>query len=599
MVWCNHCVKNVPGIRPYDGALACNLCGRILENFNFSTEVTFVKNAAGQSQASGNIVSSVQSGIPSSRERRYRIARDEFMNLRDALGIGDERADVIDMAVRFFKSAVEQNFTKGRRTELVQASCLYLTCRELNVPFLLIDFSSYLRVSVYELGSVYLQLCEMLYIADNRNYEKLVDPSIFIPRFSNSLLKGTKVKGVVETARDIIASMKRDWIQTGRKPSGICGAALYTAALSHGIKCSKSDIVNIVHICEATLTKRLTEFGNTESGNLNVVELRERESQKISFTTKPTSNKEAVFCMHQDSKPFGYGLCKDCYEDFIKVSGGLVGGSNPPAFQRAEKERMDKAARDENEGGIGSLNHDEQLYSDYCSMSKSEKQCSEKGENNKDGAEEHADTSDESDNFSDISDDEVDGYINNEEETHYKTITWTEMNKDYLEEQAAKEAALKAASEALKASNSNCPEHARKAFEAAKADAAKSRKEKQQKKAEEAKNAAPPATAMEAVRRTLEKKRLSSVINYDVLEELFDTSTAEKSPKRSKTETDIEKKEVKSNEHEKGENEDEAEEDEEEGNVESYDMSTDFQDGEKFYEEDEEEEEDGNDFGLY
>jgi len=27
---------------------ACDLCGRILENFNFSTDVTFVKNAAGQ-----------------------------------------------------------------------------------------------------------------------------------------------------------------------------------------------------------------------------------------------------------------------------------------------------------------------------------------------------------------------------------------------------------------------------------------------------------------------------------------------------------------------------------------------------------------------
>ncbi|VYS56783.1 unnamed protein product [Arabidopsis thaliana] len=557
MVWCNHCVKNVPGIRPYDGALACNLCGRILENFHFSTEVTFVKNAAGQSQASGNIVRSVQSGITSSRERRFRIARDELMNLKDALGIGDERDDVIVIAAKFFEMAVEQNFTKGRRTELVQASCLYLTCRELNIALLLIDFSSYLRVSVYELGSVYLQLCEMLYLVENRNYEKLVDPSIFMDRFSNSLLKGKNNKDVVATARDIIASMKRDWIQTGRKPSGICGAALYTAALSHGIKCSKTDIVNIVHICEATLTKRLIEFGDTDSGNLNVNELRERESHKRSFTMKPTSNKEAVLCMHQDSKPFGYGLCEDCYKD-----------------------------------------------SDYCSMSKRGKQCSEKGEKDKDGAEEHADTSDESDNFSDISDDEVNGYINNEEETHYKTITWTEMNKDYLEEQAAKEAALKAASEALKASNSNCPEDARKAFEAAKADAAKSRKEKQQKKAEEAKNAAPPATAVEAVRRTLDKKRLSSVINYDVLESLFDTSAPEKSPKRSKTETDIEKKkeenkEVKSNEHENGENEDEDEEDEEEGNVESYDMKTDFQNGEKFYEEDEEEEEDGNDFGLY
>ncbi|CAH2054388.1 unnamed protein product [Thlaspi arvense] len=612
MVWCTHCGKNVPGIRPYDGALACNLCGRILENFNYSDEVTFVKNAAGQSQASGNIVRSVQSGISSSRERRIRIARDDFMNLRDALGIGDDRNDVIDMAARFFTMAVEQNFTKGRRTELVQASCLYLTCREMNIPFLLIDFSSYLRVSVYELGSVYLQLCEMLYIAENQNYEKLVDPSIFIPRFSNSLLKGTHDKAVMKTARDIIASMKRDWIQTGRKPSGICGAALYTAAHSHGIKCSKTDIVEIVHVCEATLTKRLIEFGNTESGSLNVDELteREREMEKRSFTTKPTSNKENVFCKHQDCKPFGYGLCESCYNEFISVSGGLVGGSDPPAFQRAEKERMKKAAREKNEGGNGSLNHDEQLNSerepDYCSVSKSEKRCSEKGEGKKDGENGHAEDSDESDNFSDINDHEVDSYILNEEEKRYTRIIWEEMNKEYLEEQAAKEAAVKAATEALNANNSNCPDYARKLVEASKAAVAKSRKEQQQKRAEEAKNAPPPATAMEAVRRTLDKKRLSGLINYDILEELFAASPAEKSPKRSKAETDMEKKkkeetkeekkEVRSTEHENGENEDEAEEDEE-GYVESYHMNTGLQNDEKLYEGDEEEE-DGYDLGL-
>lgn len=51
----------------------------------------------------------VDSLISSSRERRIRIVRDEFMNLRDALGIGDERDDVIDMATRFFTMAVEQN----------------------------------------------------------------------------------------------------------------------------------------------------------------------------------------------------------------------------------------------------------------------------------------------------------------------------------------------------------------------------------------------------------------------------------------------------------------------------------------------------------
>lgn len=33
-------------------------------------------------------------------------------------------------------------------------------------------------------------------------------------------------------------------LQTGRKPSGLCGAALYISALTHGLKFSKSDIVS-------------------------------------------------------------------------------------------------------------------------------------------------------------------------------------------------------------------------------------------------------------------------------------------------------------------------------------------------------------------
>lgn len=42
----------------------------------------------------------------------------------------------------------------------------------------------------------------------------------------------------LETYCDLIYS------QTGRKPSGLCGAALYISALSHGYKFSKSDIVS-------------------------------------------------------------------------------------------------------------------------------------------------------------------------------------------------------------------------------------------------------------------------------------------------------------------------------------------------------------------
>ncbi|KAL0770317.1 hypothetical protein Bca101_035468 [Brassica carinata] len=545
MVWCNHCAKKVDGFRPEGGALACNKCGRILENFNFSDEVTFIKNAAGQSQASGNIVRSVQSGITSCRARRSRIAKDELMNLRDALQIGEDRDDVVNMASRLFDMAADQNFTKGRRSELVLSSCLYLACRKKELAVLLIDFSSYLRVCVYELGSVYLQLCELFYMVDNPNLEDLVDPSIFIDRFTKSLLKGAHAyattKKVVETTKNIIASMKRDWMQTGRKPSGICGAAIYIAALSHGVMCSTTDIAHIVHMCGATITKRLNEFANTEAATLTVEELDKSEESILlekPFTPRPNSDKEVVNCKHKDSKSFGYGLCRDCHEKFMKVSGGVVGGSDPPAFQRAEKERMEKASREEHEGGIEKSVRGETYW--------------------------NAEDSDESDNLSDLDGDPVvDGCFLDEDEKRAVKKSWEFLNADWLKEQAAKEADLKTASDAFNASNANCPEYARNLVEASKASVSKSRKEKRQKREEEAKNAPPASTALEACTRVLESRKLSKYFNPDRLKELFnpdrlkerfDTSSGEKSPKKSRTETVIEnKKEVEIEEEEEEE----------------------------------------------
>ncbi|XP_034692867.1 uncharacterized protein LOC117919736 [Vitis riparia] len=117
------------------------------------------------------------------------------------------------------------------------------------------------------------------------------------------------------------------------------------------------------------------------------------------------------------------------------------------------------------------------------------------------------------------------------------------MNKEYLEEQAAKEAAAAAAKEAYEASFKDNPEGLKAAQELAAATAAavaKSRKERQQKRAAEAKNTVPAQTAAEATRQMLTKKRLSSKINYDVLEKLFDDSVPSENPKKIRTESQTE-----------------------------------------------------------
>ena len=62
-----------------------------------------------------------------------------------------------------------------------------------------------------------------------------VDPSLFLHRFAARMGFGQKMHQVANTALRLVQSMKRDWLQTGRRPAGICGAALYIAGHIHGI----------------------------------------------------------------------------------------------------------------------------------------------------------------------------------------------------------------------------------------------------------------------------------------------------------------------------------------------------------------------------
>ncbi|KAJ8427938.1 hypothetical protein Cgig2_023314 [Carnegiea gigantea] len=328
-------------------------------------------------------------------------------------------------------------------------------------------------------------------------------------------------------------------LQTGRKPSGICGAALYIAALSHGYKFSKADIVKIVHICEATLTKRLIEFEDTESGSLTIEE----------FTRKA-----------EELEGLG-NLVKKAEK------GGLDGGSEPPAFQRAERERLARARADENaadslpepikgiakeSGSLDNGGNDQFTITGYTG----EHEAVDGGDDKPEKADCVGAEGDESESFSDIDDAEV-----------MKKMTGEAMNWEYLQEQAAKEAAAR---EASLANNLNCSEDmlaARELLSAASANAAKSRKERQQKRAAEAKNAQTPA---EAAFQTLSKKRVSSKLNYEKLQELLDGPVVSDNPKKSKTEKhseDHELSQINRIEAENGKDEPEAMDDYEQENA--------------------------------
>ncbi|KAF5192631.1 Transcription factor iiib subunit [Thalictrum thalictroides] len=519
MAICKNC--KVHGVRnDEDGSICCPSCGRVLEFNNFIDEPTFEKGPQGQSRLAGSYIKSVESCYTDSYENTIRRGSEEIASMGHRLGIG---IDVIGEATRYHKLALSVDFTKGRLRSLVTASCLYIACRMNKKPYLLIDFAQDLGVSVYMVGDVFLKLCRKLRLDEQTYFAiNLVDPVLFIPRFMECIVKdrhiGQQQKvDMRKTAERILASMKRDWMQTGRKPSGLCGAALYISALSIGLKCTKSDIAGVVHMCEDTLTKRLIEFEDTESGSMTIYELNQKDDENKKLKVlKPISGdtETELLCKHKaaqkgESPPphFANGLCETCYREFIEVSGGCQGGSDPPAFQRSERIRMgnvseicDLPVRQQNSVGLQSTANGHQANVDMSNVQE-----------------------DESENLSDI---EVDEYLHDEEETRLKTKLWETLNKEYMEEQAAKEKAAKdrQAYEAKFQNGSVDLLGAKELAEAAAANVAKSRKELRQKRAAEVKNAGPAQTAAEAARRMLTRKRLSSKINYDLLDELFQSS---------------------------------------------------------------------------
>uniref|UniRef100_A0A3Q1GCJ6 Transcription factor TFIIB cyclin-like domain-containing protein n=1 Tax=Acanthochromis polyacanthus TaxID=80966 RepID=A0A3Q1GCJ6_9TELE len=108
------------------------------------------------------------------------------------------------------------------------------------------------------------------------------------------------------TALRLVQRMKRDWMHTGRRPSGLCGAALLVAARMHKFRRSVKDVISVVKVCQTTLRKRLTEFEDTPTSQLTIDEFMrvdlEQECDPPSFTA--SQHKRRPSCC---STPYGGG----------------------------------------------------------------------------------------------------------------------------------------------------------------------------------------------------------------------------------------------------------------------------------------------------
>jgi len=258
-------------------------CGEVLEEKAMVAETTFVTTGSGSIAAAGQRV--MWSGLNSysagaaAHSHELSLARGvtKIRWISDRLNLNSQ---IQEAGRRMYQLAVHLDFTLGRSTKFVACACLYMVCRRNRSPHLLIDFSDVVQTPVKMLGQVYMRLLKRLVggrpeqqqaISDGVDVP-LIDPSIFIERYARKLDLGGKQRKVQNTAMRVIKFMHRDWICTGRRPNGLCGAALLIASFYHGLKCDARDIADVVRMTEGTLKIRLIEMRQTPMGLMSRAE---------------------------------------------------------------------------------------------------------------------------------------------------------------------------------------------------------------------------------------------------------------------------------------------------------------------------------------
>lgn len=348
-------------------------------------------------------------------------------------------------------------------------------------------------------------------------------------RFANKLEFGEKAHEVSMTAQRLVQRMMKDSIHSGRRPSGLCGAALLIAARMHEYSRTPMDIVRIVKIHESTLRKRLIEFGDTPSSLLTLDEFMavdlEAEQDPPAFKAARKKDRERLQKLTENSAEFtelqmeiDSRLERDSKKmpqskkrraDGSNVATLLVGadyeGDETDVFIRESTMHVINECMEE--AGRSAIEIDQpknvELRPDIAAM------CIPSTKTNEEHARDAAaaaaaavaePASGELD-LSDLDDDEINGYIMTENESKYKLEMWNQLNKEYLAELQEKEERLAKEKE-------------------------EGKPEKKRRRVSRKRNIGPSNTAGEAIEKMLQEKKISNKINYDILKALTEPKVA-------------------------------------------------------------------------
>jgi transcription initiation factor TFIIB len=184
-----------------------------------------------------------------SYHRNLKNAFAVLIRIKDKLSLSET---IVEKSAYYYRKILDQNLIKGRSIKGFVVACVYVSCREMNVPRTIEEIAE-----ISDADKIFAGKCYRLLVRRLKVRLPSIDSTSHLARIANNASISERT---LRHAAQMMAQVKDDPISFGKDPCAIAVAVLYGACLDKGEKTSQSRISQAGSVSVVTLRKRFLDI---------------------------------------------------------------------------------------------------------------------------------------------------------------------------------------------------------------------------------------------------------------------------------------------------------------------------------------------------
>jgi transcription initiation factor TFIIB len=172
--------------------------------------------------------------------------------IRDKISLSDT---IIEEAAYYYRKAIHKDIITGRSVESMSAACIYIACKELNIPRTLAEIAASIDIDLTFVGKCFRLLLTHLTIKNIHN----TDHNSYLSKIAS---KAKVTQKTYRRALHMLSEIKENPVFFGKNPNALAVAVLYAACMNEREKIRPLDIALAGDTSMVTLRKRLADVQN-------------------------------------------------------------------------------------------------------------------------------------------------------------------------------------------------------------------------------------------------------------------------------------------------------------------------------------------------